>query len=91
MLGNLKIETCDPAIMIPAAASFVGYLIEIGGPAKFLELHTQTAVDMGYGRFADVFESVYGKTLERTEDAWRRVLAKADFSASEESEAELEE
>ncbi len=76
---------------VPAAASFAGYLIEVGGPVKFLELHTKTTVNMGYGGFADAFESVYGKTLERTEDAWRRVLAKADFSESQEREAEREE
>jgi len=81
----------DPSKLVPTAASFAGYLIEVGGPVKFLELHTQTTVDMGYAGFADAFESVYGKTLERTENAWRRVLAKADFSEPQESEADSEE
>ncbi|MCK5406131.1 MAG: hypothetical protein KAJ37_01695, partial [Candidatus Krumholzibacteria bacterium] len=80
VLNPLALGRVDPAKMIPAAASFAGYLIEIGGPAKYLELHGQTKPDMAYGGFAQAFRSVYGKTLAETEAAWRRVLDRADFS-----------
>jgi hypothetical protein len=74
----------DPGLLIPAAASFAGYLIEVGGPAKYLELHSQAKPDMAYGGFAQAFESVYGKSLVQAEEAWRRVLARADFSGQKE-------
>jgi hypothetical protein len=85
VLDPFAVRQEDPAKLIPAAASFVGYLIEIGGPAKFLELHAHTKAEMDYGGFAQAFERVYGKTLAEAEEAWRRVLSRADFSGETES------
>jgi hypothetical protein len=86
VLDPFALRRGDPTKMIPAAASFAGYLIEIGGPAKFLELHTHTKPEMAYGGFGRAFERVYGKTLAQTEEAWRRVLSRADFSEETEPE-----
>jgi hypothetical protein len=84
-LDPSAVRTGDPTKIIPATASFVGYLIELGGPAKFLELHGNTRVDHTYARFAEAFAAAYGKPLDQAEAAWRRTLARADFSQGEET------
>ena len=85
VLDPFALQQTPPEKLAPAAASFVGYLVEVGGAAAFLELHTRTKVDMGYGGFAAAFRSVYGNSLVDAEAAWRRVLARADFSGTTDS------
>lgn len=80
VLDPMAVRNLDHTVLLAAAASFVGYLIEVGGQKLFLELHGKTDVYANYDQFAASFESVYGKSLEDTEAAWRRTLARADFS-----------
>jgi hypothetical protein len=81
----------DPALMnrisarlvCPAAASFVGYLLEMFGPEKFLELHRQANAARTPGEFKIAFDSVYGRPVEEAEVEWRTLLARLDFSRLE--------
>lgn len=70
----------DPERLAPAAASFVGYLMEIGGPAKFLDLHREANVTHSADEFDAAFQRVYGIPAKKAEEEWRRLLAKLDFS-----------
>ena len=75
----------SPERIIPTSASFVGYLLEFGGPQKFLELHREINKKSGYGALAAAFESVYGGSLEEAEVVWREILRTADFTKGQES------
>ena len=88
LLDPTALNRSRPSVFAPAAASFVGYLIEVGGPGKFLELHGATQADMGYHGFSQAFEAVYGRKLADAEAAWHRVLAAADFSEPDAEEGE---
>lgn len=86
MLDSSTVRRLDPAILLPAAASFVGYLIEVGGTERFLELHRLSRADLRYDGVAAAFEEAYGAPLREAEAMWLRVLARADFSEVEQSE-----
>jgi hypothetical protein len=70
----------NPDQLAPAAASFVGYLIELGGPAKFLDLHREANVTHSVAEFNEAFEKVYGVSAQKAEKEWLKLLAKLDFS-----------
>jgi hypothetical protein len=70
----------DPDRLAPAAASFVGYLIEMGGPSKFLELHREANVAHSVAEFDAAFRRVYGVSAQEAEKEWLKLLAKLDFS-----------
>jgi hypothetical protein len=80
LLSPRSIDQIDHTLLLAAAASFVGYLVEVGGQQPFLELHRETNVYAPYDAFAKSFEHVYGKRLEDADAAWRRTLDRADFS-----------
>jgi hypothetical protein len=57
-----------------AAASFLAYLLDTGGPAKLKQLYVCES-----GEFASRFASIYGHPLDQADAAWRehtRALAR---------------
>ncbi len=76
----------DPDRLAPAAASFVGYLMEIGGPAKFLDLHREANVTHSTAEFDAAFQRVYVVSAKQAEEEWRKLLGRLDFSAPPSSE-----
>jgi hypothetical protein len=80
LLDPMASTTIEPAITIPTAASFVGYLIEFGGAERFLQLHGGLGAYSNYEAFAAAFEKVYDSPLAQAETVWRQTLARADFS-----------
>jgi len=70
----------DPDRLAPAAASFVGYLMELGGPPKFLDLHREANVAHSVAEFDAAFRRVYGVSAQEAEKEWLKLLAKLDFS-----------
>jgi len=70
----------NPDLLAPAAASFVGYLMEIGGPAKFLDLHREANVAHSVGEFDEAFRRVYGISAKTAEEEWLKLLGRLDFS-----------
>lgn len=80
MIGPHVIATLDPHVSAPAAASFVGFLLEFGGPERFKKLHELCNGDMAYDAFATAFEEAYGGSLKEAEKVWHAKLASADFT-----------
>ena len=70
----------NPDLVAPAAASFVGYLIEMGGAAKFLDLHREANAVISPVEFATAFELVYGVSIVKVEADWIKLLGRLDFS-----------
>ncbi|UCG51487.1 MAG: hypothetical protein JSW58_15085 [Candidatus Latescibacterota bacterium] len=70
----------NPDIVGPAAAAFVGFLIEYAGPERFLELHRQANDTGSYEEFRTAFENVYGRSVEDAEAAFRKILAEMTFA-----------
>jgi hypothetical protein len=71
----------DPNIVAPAAASFIGYLLEMWGPEKFLDLHREANATSAAPEFGRAFEKVYGVAPEKAEAEWLMLLRRLDFSA----------
>lgn len=78
----------NPDVVAPTAASFVGYLMETGGPKKFLELHRVANLAESAPQFAQAFEEVYGVDIEKAETEWRELLGRLDFSGTVPEEQE---
>jgi hypothetical protein len=64
----------DPYVAYPAAASFIGFIVERWGTPKLLELYTATNGVNSSDVFAVGFENVYGVPLAEVEAAWRARL-----------------
>ncbi|MDH3196720.1 MAG: hypothetical protein OEO21_00615 [Candidatus Krumholzibacteria bacterium] len=62
---------------VPAAASFVGFLIGRWGVPHLLALFREANGVTDYGRLAAAFESVYGVSLDGAEASWRVFLSQA--------------
>lgn len=80
ILNQARMRRMDPSIVGPAAASFVGYLMELGGPPRFLELHREANAAKGPKEFREGFERVYGVSMDEAEEEWRTTLGRLDFS-----------
>ncbi|MDH4037589.1 MAG: hypothetical protein OEX18_04665 [Candidatus Krumholzibacteria bacterium] len=61
----------DPNIIIPSAASFVGFIVDRWGTGKLIELYTAIHGVNSADVFAMAFEKVYGVPLAEVETAWR--------------------
>jgi len=61
----------DPNIIIPSAASFVGFIVDRWGTGKLIELYTAIHGVNSSDVFAMAFEKVYGVPLAEVETAWR--------------------
>jgi hypothetical protein len=60
----------DPNVIMPAAASFVGFIVDRWGTAKLIELYTAINGVNSYSAFAQAFEKVYGVPLVDVQNAW---------------------
>lgn len=79
-LDPVRSRFAEASVALPACASFVGFLLEFGGPEKFLELHRQADLVGSASAFPVAFEKAYGGSFAEAEAVWRRKLANADFS-----------
>ncbi len=69
-----KMASLDPDAAFPAAASFVSFIVERWGTAKFIGLYAAANGVNSYSDFATAFESVYKVPLAEVEAAWRTYL-----------------
>jgi hypothetical protein len=70
----------NPEFVAPAAASFMGYLLEMYGPGKFLELHRAANAASSPPEFDKGFTEAYGFSAKQADEEWRALLRKLDFS-----------
>jgi hypothetical protein len=70
----------NPDFVAPAAASFVGYLLEMYGPDKFLELHRTANAASSPAEFDKGFTEAYGFSAKQADEEWKALLRKLDFS-----------
>jgi hypothetical protein len=70
----------NPDFVAPAAASFVGYLIEMYGPDKFLDLHRTANAAASPPEFDKGFAEAYGFSAKQADEEWKALLRKLDFS-----------
>jgi hypothetical protein len=61
----------DPAISMPCAASFIGFLVDRFGAPKLLELYAAVNGANSYDAVAIAINKVYGIPLSEIETAWR--------------------
>ena len=61
----------DPAISMPCAASFIGFLVDRFGAPKLLELYAAVNGMNSYDAVAIAVNKVYGIPLSEIETAWR--------------------
>jgi hypothetical protein len=80
MLETGTMRRINPDVVAPAAASFVGYLMEIGGPQKFLDLHREANAAISPIEFDEAFKRVYGISAKTAEGEWIKLLGRLDFS-----------
>lgn len=80
MLDTGTMKRIDPNLVGPAAASFVGYLLEVWGPQKFLDLHREANAASAAPEFGQAFERVYGVAPDRAEAEWLMLLRRLDFT-----------
>jgi hypothetical protein len=82
MLEQGAMVRIDPNWVAASAASFVGYLIEMYGPNKFLDLHRAANASSNSQEFDKGFQKVYGFTAAQAEAEWQALLRKLDFSGT---------
>jgi hypothetical protein len=82
IIEPFSMRQMDPDLVIPAAATFVGFLVEFGGPERFLEFHAAANNKRSFEEFAQGFEDVYERTLGEAEAAWRTLLGSMEFPDS---------
>jgi hypothetical protein len=85
LTNYLTFANLDPAITIPAAASFVGYIFERFGTERFLELHRVMSGSNSYATFSQAFQKVYENSCKEVESEWRLVLSNIKFDEQKEA------
>ncbi len=65
----------DPRIALPAAGSFVWFIVDRFGPKKLMELYSAANGVNAYDPFATAFEKTFGVSLADFEAAWHQRLA----------------
>jgi hypothetical protein len=66
-------------LSIPAAASFVDYIVSRWGTEKLIELYTAIAGFNSYDPFSTAFKKVYGQPCEDVEQQWHLVLSRVEL------------
>ena len=61
----------DPNVTMPAAASFIGFIVDRWGTGKLIDLYAATNGVNSYDVFALAFEKVYKVKLAEVETAWK--------------------
>jgi hypothetical protein len=60
---------------IPAAASFVGFIVERWGTERLIELYKTVPASDSHEAFSRAFERVYGVPRSEVEEQWHRALS----------------
>ncbi|UCH84458.1 MAG: hypothetical protein JSW50_01850 [Candidatus Latescibacterota bacterium] len=85
-----RVRQMNPDIVIPAAATYIGFLLEFGGTDRFLDFHIAANNMLNYEEYAAAFVKVYEKTPEETDVAWRKILGGLQFPDSAHTETQEE-
>ena len=80
-----KWRKVDHAVLVPAWASFVEYLIDKYGMDTFRELYTETNEMHEEGPFSARFKDVYGLDFQEADRAWRLFVMRYDGDAAADS------
>jgi hypothetical protein len=86
VIEPFSMRQMDPDIVIPTAATFVGFLMEFGGTQRYLEFHGAANNKRSFEEFRKAFEDVYERSIEETEAAWRQILADIQIPDSTQTE-----
>jgi hypothetical protein len=78
MMDANKRMDLDYTVWMPAAASFVGFLVDLWGAPSLLALYGTPMGQSEYPPFARAFEKVYGTSCEEVEKQWHSVLTEFD-------------
>lgn len=79
LADQVNLVRLESVRVVPASASFVGFLLEKWGTERLLKLFGGANGLENYGRLAPVFESVYGVSLKEAELDWRVFLAQVEL------------
>lgn len=71
LLDYNSLAMLDPAMSYPAAASFIGFIVDRWGTPKLIELYSAAHGVNSYDVFAVAFNNVYKVPLPEVETAWR--------------------
>ena len=74
MIDQTKRIELDYNVWMPAVASFIGFIVDVWGTERLLQLYGAPTGQTSYAPFARAFEMVYGKPCEEVEKEWRSVL-----------------
>lgn len=88
LTNYLTYANIDPGITNPAAASFVGYVVDRFGTERFMELHGAMSGVNSYGLFALAFQKVYEVPCREVATEWRIVLSNIKTDAVQEASPE---
>ncbi len=67
----------DPKAALAAGMSFTGYIMDVWGPERFLELLRVSSGANSYLTFSNAFEKAYKIPLDEVEQRWKRFLLKS--------------
>lgn len=70
----------DPGLTFPAAASFIGFIVERWGVDKLMDFYEAASGVNSYGGFEVAFEKVYEVGAADAEEWWRTFLRGVDIS-----------
>jgi hypothetical protein len=74
-----RFASTSPQLSMPAASSFVKFIVDRWGTEKLIELYKGIAGVNAYDSFAQAFERVYGISCADVEEQWRLVLSRIDL------------
>ena len=77
----------DYNLSIPAAASFIKYIVDGWGVERLMELYRVASGANSYAGFASAFNKVYGIPCEDVEEQWRLSLNKIAVDAAKKKDA----
>jgi len=77
----------DPGLTIPAAASFIKFIVDTWGVEHLMELYRAASGANSYAGFAHAFNKVYETTCEDAEEMWRLSLNKPGTDAAQRKES----
>jgi len=74
-----RFAATDFRLSMPAATSFVGFIVERWGTERLIELYKAIGGVNAYDPFSKLFEKVYGIACADVEEQWHLVLSKIDI------------
>ncbi len=86
-----KWRTVDHTVVVPAWASFVGYLIDNYGMDTFKEMYAATSNINEEGPFSARFKDVYGIDFQEADRSWRLYIMRYQGDAAADTLPDAEE